>query len=347
MESSVNRLTARAGLISGGGWMMGENNKRLFTCFGEEEYAEQMQTTVEPMLAQIRQSGTISVNGGELYYELYPKAGADTVVISHGFSESAEKFAEFIYYLYQAGYQVAIWEHRGHGRSLREGKHADIIYVEDFQNYVEDMHLLMEERFKAFAGDGRLYLFAHSMGGCVGALYLETYPGDFRKAVLNAPMLAIEMGPCPLFLAQAICKVAKLFGGKKERLFTHGEFDPQEPFSVSCTDSEARHLYYLEKRRDNPAFRTSSASYNWADNAIRAGKRAVKKENASRIQIPVLLIQAGKDNQVKPKAQQKFADTIAQNCRLVPFPDAKHECYRSTAPLLEKYLDILLDFYAK
>lgn len=324
---------------------MEEKKDKIFTCFSEEEYAEQMQKTVEPMLAKIRQSGKIPVKGGELYYELYPKEGADTVVISHGFSESAEKFAEFIYYLYQAGYQTAIWEHRGHGRSLREGKDANTIHVEDFQDYVEDMHLLMEERFKAFAGDGKLYLFAHSMGGCIGTLYLETYPGDFKKAVLNAPMLAIEMGSCPLFAAQAVCQVERLMGRNKERLFTHGEFDPQEPFAVSCTDSEARHFYYLEKRRANPAFQTSSASYSWAANAIKAGKRAVKKENASRIQIPVLLIQAGKDNQVKPKAQQKFAAAISQNCRLVPFPEAKHECYRSSASLLEKYMDILLDFY--
>lgn len=326
---------------------MEEKKNRKGSCFSEEEYAEKMQKTVEPMLEQIRQSGKIPVKGGELYYELYPKAGADTVVISHGFSESAEKFAEFIYYLNQAGYQTAIWEHRGHGRSLREGKGSNIIYVEDFQDYVEDMHLLMEECFKAFAGDGKLYLFAHSMGGCIGALYLETYPGDFHKAVLNAPMLAIEMGPCPLFLAQAICKAAGLLGRNKERLFTHGEFDPQEPFAVSCTDSEARHFYYLDKRRENPAYQTSSASYSWAANAIKAGKRAVKKENASRIQIPVLLIQAGKDNQVKPKAQQKFAAVISQNCRLVPFPEARHECYRSSAPLLEKYMGILLDFYGE
>lgn len=326
---------------------MEEKKNRPFTCFGEEEYAQQMQKTVEPMLAQIRQSGKIPVKGGELYYELYPKEGADTVVISHGFTESAEKFSELIYYLHQAGYQTAIWEHRGHGRSLREGKNADTIYVEDFQDYVEDMHLLMEKRFKAFAGEGKLYLFAHSMGGCVGTLYLETYPGEFQKAVLNAPMLAIEMGPCPLFLAQAVCKAAKLFGRGKERLFTHGEFDPQEPFDVSCTDSETRHFYYLNKRRENPDFQTSSASYSWADNAIRAGKRALKKENAARIQIPVLLIQAGKDNQVKAKAQQKLADTIPQNCRLVPFPEAKHECYRSSTPLLEEYMEILMDFYSE
>ena len=317
--------------------------KDIFPCFGEEEYEARMRDMVEPALEKIRQKGRLAVEGGELYYELFPLEGADTVVISHGFTESAEKYTEFIYYLRQAGYQAAIWEHRGHGRSLREGKEKNTVHAEDFEAYVEDMHRLMEERVKAFAGRGKLYLFAHSMGGCIGTLYLETYPADFQKAVLNAPMFAIELGSCPLFAARAVCKIQKLSGHQKERLFTHGEFNPQEPFETSCTDSRARHLYYLAKRRENPDFQTSSASYGWADGAIRAGKRAVK--NASRIRIPVLLVQAGRDNQVKAAAQAKFAAAIPQNCRLVQFAEAKHECYRSSAPILGDYLKTILDFY--
>lgn len=312
-------------------------------CFGEEEYEARMRDTVEPALAEIRQSGRLAVKGGEVYYELFPLEGADTVVISHGFSESTEKFTEFIYYLRQAGYQAAVWDHRGHGRSLREGKDKNIVHVEDFEDYVEDMRRLMEERLKDFAGSGNLYLFAHSMGGCIGALYLETYPEDFKKAVLNAPMFAIELGACPLFAAGALCKVQKLLGHKKERLFTQGEFDPEEPFETSCTDSRARHLYYLAKRRENPDLQTSSASYGWADSAIRAGKRAVR--NASHIRIPVLLVQAGRDDQVKAAAQEKFAAAIPQNCRLARFAEAKHECYRSSAPILSDYRKTVLDFY--
>ena len=119
-------------------------------CFGEEEYEARMRDTVEPALAEIRQSGRLAVKGGEVYYELFPLEGADTVVISHGFSESTEKFTEFIYYLRQAGYQAAVWDHRGHGRSLREGKDKNIVHVEDFEDYVEDMRRLMEERLKDF-----------------------------------------------------------------------------------------------------------------------------------------------------------------------------------------------------
>lgn len=322
-----------------------QTEKKIPLCLDEEHFKEQMETVVEPFLAGIRRSGRASVKGGELYYELYPQENADTIVISHGFTESAEKFREFIYYLYQAGYQVAIWEHRGHGYSMREGADRDVAYVDDFRDYVHDMRFLMETCFKPFAVGGRLYLYAHSMGGCIGALYLEAYPGDFDKAILNAPMLAIQMGPLPPAAASALCRAKRLVGKEKERLFTQGQFDPQEPFESSCTDSLARHLYYLEKRKENPYYQTSSVSYQWLAGAIRAGKQAVRKEHVSRIQIPVLLIQAGLDDQVRPQAQRKFAAHMGGRCQLVRLPEVKHESYRSSAPKLQTYLELVLDFY--
>ncbi len=321
--------------------------KEQAPCLPEEGYAQQMREVVEPFLEGVRKSGTLAVKGGEIAYELYPQQEkADTVVISHGFSETSEKFWEFIYYLYQAGYQVAVWDHRGHGKSLREGKDDNVAHVEDFMDYVDDMRQLMEKHIRPFAKGGRLFLYAHSMGGCIGALYLEAYPKDFDRAILNAPMLAIQMGPCPLWAAKAISAVMKRLGKGEERLFTQKAFQPDEPFETSCTDSEARHFYYLEKRRTNPRYQTSSVSYSWLSGAIRAGKLATRQEQVERIHIPVLLIQAGKDDQVKPGAQKKFARYLPDNCILVRLSSVKHECYRSSTPLLEKYRKLVLDFYA-
>lgn len=317
---------------------------KYFTCLEEETLEVQMRTVVEPLLLQVKKQGRLAVKGGELYYELYPqRQTTDTIVICHGFSESAEKYGEFIYYLYRAGYQVAIWDQRGHGRSLREGIDPNVVHVEAFSDYVEDMHLFMEQVVKPFAEGGRLCLYAHSMGGCVGALYLEQYPADFERAVLNAPMLAIQMGPCPLFAAACICDVAKLRGQGKKRLFTQGEFDPEEPFAKSCSDSEARHLYYQEKRRENPCFQTSSASYAWGSTAIRAGRRAVNRKNASRIKVPVLLFQAGKDGQVKAKAQEKFIRHVEKG-KIIRISQAKHEIYRARNALLAFYMEEILRF---
>lgn len=311
----------------------------------EAHFEEQMRTVVEPALGVIRKEGKLSVEGGELYYELYPqKDRAPVVVICHGFSESAEKYREFIYYLYQAGYQIAIWDQRGHGKSFRQGENPDVVHVEDFEDYVKDLHTFVEQVVRSLAGGMPLYLYAHSMGGCVGARYLESYPEDFDKAVLNAPMLAIRLGGCPALAAKAICAVAKSMGRGKKRLFTHGEFDPEEPFSASCADSQARHVYYQEIRCKNRCYQTSSASYSWAGGAIRAGEKAVKRKNAALVGIPVLLCQAGKDGQVKSAPQRKFIRRI-QKGRLERYPHTKHEIYRAENAVLEPYMEKIVEFY--
>ncbi len=321
-----------------------KEGQAAFRCLLEEQYEQQMRE-VETRMAAIRQEGKFFVSGGGLYYELYPRKEASaTIVICHGFCESSEKYWEFIHYFYSAGFQVAVWDQRGHGKSFREGTDANVVHVEDFEEYVKDLHVFMEKVVKPFSAGGRLYLYAHSMGGCVGARYLEQYPADFEKAVLNAPMLAIHTGPCPLPAAKAVCDAAKLLGRGKKRLFTHHAFRPQVPFARSCTDSEARYAYYHKKRLQNACYQTSAASYAWGSTAIRAGYRAVCRKNARLVEIPVLLCQAGKDKQVRASSQKKFIKRI-QNGSLCTYPASKHELYRAQNAVLQPYMETLLQFF--
>ena len=59
----------------------------------EENYEEIMQTVVEPALKQVRREGYMTFEGGrKLHYEYYVQPEAKgSIVISHGFTESAEK----------------------------------------------------------------------------------------------------------------------------------------------------------------------------------------------------------------------------------------------------------------
>ncbi|MDE6965055.1 MAG: alpha/beta hydrolase, partial [Lachnospiraceae bacterium] len=90
----------------------------------DSEFHSAMTKKVEPFLAGICQSGYLDVPEGKLYYEAYcPKEEKGAIVISHGFSESIEKYKEVIYYFVSAGYRVYLADHRGHGRSLRDTRH--------------------------------------------------------------------------------------------------------------------------------------------------------------------------------------------------------------------------------
>lgn len=307
----------------------------------EEQYEEQMAEIAEPYLRQYIICGKTE----GLYFEFFEHpAPKGTIVICHGFTESTEKYHEMIYYMHREGYQAAIIDQRGHGKSLREVEDIELVHVEDFSQYVEDLQGFIAAEVLPRAKGKPLYLYAHSMGGCVGTLYLEKYPETFRKAVLNAPMFGINNGSIPDFAAALLCRTAILFGKKKERLFTTGRFDENEPFEKSCGDSRARHAYYHKKRIGNEEYRTSCSSYSWALQAMRAGKKAILPENAGNIKIPVLLFQAANDTLVRAKEQDLFLARIPDGRKIIE--KSKHEINRMPGDKLEAYMDEIFAFYS-
>ena len=327
-------------------------------CLPEEKLEQKMRETVEPFLKEICRAGRMAemepVSGGYapespagLYYELYPQENAKgTIVISFGFTESCLKYHELIWYFYREGYQAAVIDHRGHGKSLREVEDPSLVHVDRFSRYVKELHKFVQELVAPMAQGGPLFLFAHSMGGCVGAIYLEQYPKDFDRAILNAPMLGLNLGGCPPWAARILCDMKIAAGKGKERLFTQAPFDPQEPFEGCAAGSLARHLYYLAQRREDAAYQTSSATYFWGREAINAGKFAIQPSSAGRVRTPVLLFQAELDTLVSPKAQELFLSRIPDG-RLAVAEGARHEIYRSQNGILEPYLEELFGFYGE
>ena len=88
---------------------------------------------------------------------------------------------------------------------------------------------------------------------------------------------------------------------------------------------------------------TSSASYSWTKQSVLAGKKACLL--ASRIHIPILLFQAEDDTLVSASAQENFIKTVECG-QLVKIGGSRHEIYRSENQVMEKYLKLVLDFYA-
>lgn len=333
------------------------------SCFAEENLKQQMQEVAEPFLDSVCRCGKMKVSRGdrkkegrdgeasggqnaeELYYELFlQKTEKGTIVISYGFTESCLKYHELIYYFYLQGYQVAVMDHRGHGKSLREVEDVTIVHIDLFSRYVKDLHQFVQNIVRPMAQDKPLYLYGHSMGGCIGAFYLEQYPEDFERAVLNAPMMGLNLGACPAWAARILCDLKVMKGGGKERLFTQSAFDPEEPFVESSASSEARHTYYKEQRRNDPAYQTCSASYYWGREAINAGEFVISPAQAKKVQVPVLLFQAQLDTLVKPSAQKKFIRRIADG-RLMLVENVRHEIYRAPNEVLEPYLEEIFEFY--
>ena len=283
----------------------------------------------------------------KIYYKSYEVLDSEAViVISHGFCESSEKYREFIKILNKNNYSIYIIDHRGHGRSGRLGIDNSQIDVEDFNYYVKDLKTFLNSIVVPNLNNRKLYLYAHSMGGAIGALFLEKYNNYFEKAILNCPMMEIDTGKYPKIFSKIVSKLFCIIGMGNKYLFGHGPFNNKADLKNSGTSSQKRYDSYFNKQLKYKELQTSGGSFNWINQAFKGIKELLKKENIANINADILLFQAGKDTFVKPNGHNKFV-SLANTRSRVKFEDAKHEIYMEKDEIFNPYMKKVLEFYDK
>lgn len=286
-------------------------------------------------------------NDIKIYYKSYEILDSKAViVISHGFCESIDKYREFIKILNRNDYSVYIMEHRGHGRSGRLGIDNSQVNVEDFNYYVKDLKTFLDSIVVENLNNRKLYLYSHSMGGAIGALFLEKYNTYFDKAILNCPMMQIDTGKYPETVSKIISKLFCIIGLGNKYLFGQGPFNSNPDLKKSGTSSQKRYNSYFNKQLEHKELQTSGGSFNWLNQSFKGIKEIFKEENIKNINAQILLVQAGKDKFVKPEGQNKFA-SLVKTCELIRFEDAKHEIYTERDEIFNKYIEKVLKFYEK
>ena len=151
---------------------------KQLSILADKDFCKTMDTDVLPFLEQIGFQGYLSLKDGAykqrppsackdryltrpncLYYEAYlPKRPIGAVVISHGFSESIEKYKEVIFYFAASGYQVYLADHPGHGRSLRYTDHPCMVHIDHFESYTRALHDFVTKVVIPSAGSLPLFL---------------------------------------------------------------------------------------------------------------------------------------------------------------------------------------------
>lgn len=318
-------------------------NGNSLTFIEEEKYEEKIEHLVRPILKSNKISGYFnSFDEKRIYYECiihpHPKAA---IVISHGFCEFTAKFEEVIFYFFQAGYSVFIFDYRGHGYSERLLEDKCMVHVSTYEEYVHDLNSFVTKIVQIKSPNQKLVLFGHSMGGTIAALYLEHFSKVFTCGILSTPMLQINMGILPVSMVELILQIMRLLGKNKAYVFGHRAFDGVSNFETSSCISKARYDHIFNKRLQDENYQTYGASNGWTLASIRAIRKLHR--NARRIITPILLFQAKKDTTVKPEGQIRFAKNTI-NTQLVIVPDSKHEIYNGSTKMIEDYFSKILEF---
>lgn len=314
----------------------------------EQNFAEQMAHIVEPYLADRRQETFLEREPERKIYCASYQADEPKglILISHGFTETADKYFELAYYFLKSGFHVYIPEHLGHGRSTRLVEDLSLVHIDDYHTYVDDL-LAAAFAAKQSYPELPLYLYGHSMGGGIAACAAARQPEVFSRLILSSPMIRPQTGRIPLTAVKAILPVKLKLGKDKEYLSGHHPYDATETFETSASTSRARFDYYQKKRRLTPLYQTNGATNKWLSEALHM-EHYLLTDGWKQIQIPTLLFQAELDTLVCSGPQEQFAKQIhRQTPGLIKFirvPDAKHELYNTTDDILIPYIAKILAF---
>lgn len=312
----------------------------------EANYATEMTDVVELYLTSIESKNYFtSKDGKQIHYKQYIMPDAKGhIVISHGLTETAEKYKEVIYYFVKEGYSVHIPEHRSHGMSERLVEDLSMVHVEDFNTFVVDFESFVTEMVLPQSEDLPLFLFAHSMGGGIGSIFLERYPEYFDAAILSAPMMEINLGKYPELVARVITNAMVLLGSDEKYIFGDEPFTGEHNFEGSSSGSMECYNYYFEKRVADEYLQTNGSSFGWLKESLEATDELVKKKNASKAITLTVLFQAELDHLVMPEGHYKYAQ-YAPNTSLIFVPGTKHEIFNATNEIMVPYFNTIFDFF--
>lgn len=303
----------------------------------ENNFTEYQEKVVQPFY----RSGTFERlrlrDGSFLAYTVFQSTNPDkAIVIMQGRTESMFKFAEWIYDLHQAGFTIFTFDFRGQGHSDRLiDSHPNYGHIDSFDTYVEDLKEFLEKVVTP-RHQGKLFLYAHSMGGAVAALHELKYPGHFLGTVLQSPMLDIKTDPFPQFIAKFIVRVM-VFLGFSEKLpplqKDQKEADPKETNTV--TTSATRREYSLVQRVREPTAFIGPPTSLWVYQAFAATAKI--REEGDKLSNSILMFQAGNDLFVNNQGLDKVCQ-MAKNCKSILFSSGMHELYLERDEVREELL---------
>ena len=311
--------------------------------FKENELEKAMENEIMPFLSERLTASLVEGYDKNPLYVCHYRAikPRGTVLILHGLAETAEKYREMIYYFLKSGLDVLVFDQRGHGRSYRVAAQG-VTHIDRFEEYVLDAECVLNS---AKERKEPLYLFAHSMGGGVGALWLEKHPTVFKKAVLSSPLIAPYQSPFVRLASRALCLACKLLGKGHKKVFVSKKSEENERFETSSSTSLARYSLYRALRREQPILGVGAPSYGWSYVALDVKRHILKKGAPERVKTPVLILSAKQDHLVLPLPQQEFARRVA--CGEWRELDCKHELYFSPDDVFYAYMAQILEFFGE
>ncbi len=312
----------------------------------EDNFSEHYANIHETISNHLVSGYSTSSDGLKIYYEyVLCENAVGNVVIVHGLSEFTKKFYEIFFFFLNQGYNVFIYDQRGHGLSERETDDLEAIYVNSYYDYVDDLTCFINNVVEKVC-PLPITIFSQSMGGAITGLYLQENPNKIKKAIFSAPMVCPKMNGFPRFFIRMVASRLEKTKGKDKGFVKDQPFDANSKFEDSSCLNKNRFDLYMKFRIDEPRYRTSNITNSWMKQTTYVQGLLLRKNKCDAITTKCYILSA-EDDRVVYNSKQKLLYKRLPNCKFFTIKDAKHTVYASTPKILEEYFNLISNFLAE
>ena len=210
-----------------------------------------------------------------------PKA---ILLIVHGLAEHSGRYMNLVNRFIPLGYAVHGFDHPGHGKS--DGTR---VYVERFEDYIDTIKIYFDRVRPAKP----VFVVGHSMGGLIAALYLLDHQREMTGAVLSGPAVKV-----PHKITPTTVLVGKIFSALMPR------------FGLLGLDAEGvcRDPAVVQAYINDPLVHSGKITARLAAEMLKAMQHI--SAQASKITLPIMIVQGSADRLVDPAGARMLYDTV-------------------------------------
>ena len=248
-----------------------------------------------------------SIRDTNIYYQYWLPEGESKAIllVAHGIAEHSGRYMNVVNHFVPAGYAVYGIDHIGHGKS--DGKR---VCVERFQDYTKTLRKYFS-MIRGWQPEKPIFLVGHSMGGLISSAYLLEHQDELTGAVLSGPGIKV-----PDNISNAV-----IFAGKILSLVMPKAGIIQLDAEGICRDPAVVDAYV-----NDPLVYTGKITARLGAEMLKTIQHVTG--SATKIRLPIMIVQGGSDKLVDPRGAQLLYDSVSSEDKTIKIYDGLyHEVF--------------------
>ena len=286
-------------------------------------------------------AGFVTARDGRRLRYAHFKAAArplrGTVVILQGRNECIEKYFETVRDLSARGFGAAVLDFRGQGGSDRLTGDRERGHVGAIADYAADLDPFFRQVVLPDCR-GPYYVLAHSTGALAALIAAPMLQSRVERMVFSAPLLGLPDGRLSARNAARLAGLMHAFGLGASYISGGPRTADAAPFEGNVLTSDpARYARNATLHRWYPELALGGVTASWVRAVSRAAAAVNDPDFAAALKIPLLIVAAGAESVVDPRAAERFGRALRAG-GVLTVDGARHELLHERDLYREQFL---------